>query len=102
VNSLSRIIRTLFSAILLGGIVSLLRFGVQSFAPAAPRRLPTPPGPIPLFRDPSCGTFVSPQVSFRAARAGRIEHFCSEQCRDRFLKSRSTTAGAHAVGNGVS
>jgi YHS domain-containing protein len=85
VNSLSRIIRAIFSAILLGGIVSLFRFSASSFRPLPGGRLSPPPGPLPLFRDPSCGTFVSPQISFRAAREGRIEHFCSEQCRDRFL-----------------
>ena len=87
VNSLSRIIRTIFSAILLGGIVSLLRFSAPSFEPASTGRAPSPLGPVPLFRDPCCGTFVSPEVSVRAMRAGRVEHFCSEQCRDRYLRT---------------
>jgi hypothetical protein len=101
VNSLNRIIRTIFSAILLSGIVSLLRLSVQSLKPAPGGRLSTPPGPLPLFRDPSCGTFVSPEISIRAVRAGRVEHFCSEQCRDRYLNQaagpRAAATRNHAV-----
>jgi YHS domain-containing protein len=86
VNSLSRIILAIFTAILVGGIVSLLRLALPALAPAWGRRRSSPRGPLPLFRDPSCGTFVSPEISVRAEWAGRVEHFCSEQCRDRYLQ----------------
>jgi YHS domain-containing protein len=94
VDSLSRIIRYILSGILLGGIVSLLHDGVQSFVPASGFRPPSRSGPLPLFRDPICGTFVSPEISFRARRAHQIEHFCSEQCRDRYLNGERQAAGA--------
>jgi YHS domain-containing protein len=94
VNSLSRIILALFSAILLGGIVSLLRFSWRSFAPASAGRPPAPRGPVPLFRDPSCGTFVSPEISIRSTQAGQTHHFCSEQCRDRYLQAERQASRA--------
>jgi YHS domain-containing protein len=88
VNDLSRIIRAVLSTLLVGGILSLLRLSMGSLAPVANRRM-APAGPVPLYRDPSCGTFISPEISFRAEHAGRVVHFCSEQCRDDFLRGRS-------------
>ena len=85
-NSLSRIIRYIFMAILVGGIVSLLRSRARSFGRLTARgRPPAARRPVHLFRDPHCGTFVSPEVSIQATQAGRVQHFCSEQCRDRYL-----------------
>jgi YHS domain-containing protein len=94
VNSLSRIIRYLFVAILVGGILSLLRSRPRSFARQGSRRPRVARRPVHLFRDPHCGTFVSPEVSIQATQAGRVEHFCSEQCRDRYLSSERQAAGA--------
>jgi hypothetical protein len=94
VDSLSRIIRYIFTAILLSGIVSLLRLALPSSQTARRGRRSPPPGPLPLFRDPNCGTFVSPEISIRVERAGRIEHFCSETCRDRYLQGARQSDGA--------
>jgi YHS domain-containing protein len=93
VNSLNRIIRYIFSAILLSGILLLLRFRVVFFQPAARRPVPAP-GPVPLFRDPICGTFVSPEISLSARQSGDVQHFCSEQCRRRYLSSERHLARA--------
>jgi len=95
VNSLSRIILFIFWAILLGGIVSLLRRRVRSSARrAVDARPPSPPKPVTLYRDPYCGTHVSPEVSFRATQAGQELHFCSAECRDRYLRSERQSASA--------
>jgi len=85
VNFLSRIVRIILSAILLGAVIALLRRSLSSRRPASRRRPAPAPGPVPLFRDPSCGTFVSPEISLRLEQGGQVHHFCSEQCRDRFL-----------------
>jgi YHS domain-containing protein len=92
VNFLSRFIRIIFSAILLGVIFSLLRRAVSSRLSVSRRRASPAPDPARLFRDPSCGTFVSPEISLRLERAGQVHHFCSEQCRDRFLKQAAAAA----------
>ena len=95
VNSLSRIIRYIFWVILLGGIVSLLRQQARLSVRRTPKaRPPSPPAePAQLYRDPFCGTHVSPEISFPATQAGQTLHFCSEQCRDRYLSSARQTAG---------
>ena len=38
----------------------------------------------PLHRDPICGMFVSPEISFTLEQSGQVHHFCSAKCRERF------------------
>jgi len=96
VNSLSRFIRFILWAILLGGIVSLLRRRARSSARRASDARTSPPAkPAPrLRRDPFCGTYISPEISFPASHAGQVLHFCSAECRDRYLRSERQAAGA--------
>ena len=35
-----------------------------------------------LVRDPSCGVFVSPEISYSLKSAGQVLHFCSPECRE--------------------
>jgi len=44
--------------------------------------------PRKLHRDPWCGTFVSPEISFSLEHAGQLHHFCSQDCRDRYLSAQ--------------
>ena len=37
-----------------------------------------------LKKDPVCGTYVSPTVSFTKKIDGQLVHFCSKECRDKF------------------
>jgi YHS domain-containing protein len=37
-----------------------------------------------LHRDPVCGTYVAAASSLRRISHGKVFHFCSEACRDRF------------------
>jgi YHS domain-containing protein len=95
VDSLSRIFRYIFWVILLGGIVSLLRSSAPSSArPDVDAEPLSPLRPMPLFRDPICGTYVSAEISLRAASAGQDVHFCSQECRDRYLRSERQAASA--------
>jgi YHS domain-containing protein len=48
--------------------------------------------PVPLVRDPVCGTHVPASTSLSLRTGGSLHHFCSEKCRDEF--SRQRTAGA--------
>ena len=43
-------------------------------------------GPQELQRDPWCGTYVSPDISHTLEHNGQVHHFCSEECRERFLE----------------
>jgi YHS domain-containing protein len=49
---------------------------------------------IPLYRDPWCGTYVSPEVSFPWEQAGQKLHFCSAACRARYQASSRRAASA--------
>jgi YHS domain-containing protein len=37
-----------------------------------------------LHQDPVCGTYVAAASSLRKISAGKVYHFCSEECRNRF------------------
>jgi len=49
---------------------------------------------IPLHRDPWCGTYVSPEISFPLEQAGQVLHFCSAECRTRYQQSSQRAASA--------
>jgi hypothetical protein len=53
-----------------------------------------PPQAIPLYRDPECGTYVSPEISFPLEQPGQVLHFCSEECRTRYQRSSTRAASA--------
>jgi YHS domain-containing protein len=44
--------------------------------------------PKPLHRDPVCGTWVSPEISYTLDQASQTFHFCSAECRERFRAGR--------------
>src|SRR5438128_2231337 len=37
-----------------------------------------------LKKDPVCGTYVSPAVAITSTIGGRLVHFCSKECRDKY------------------
>jgi YHS domain-containing protein len=41
----------------------------------------TAPRSVALVRDPICGTFVSPSTAPSLSNGGRMQFFCSENCR---------------------
>lgn len=56
--------------------------------PAPPAQKPASPGEPSastlLHQDPVCGTYVAAASSLRKITGGKVYHFCSEECRDRF------------------
>jgi len=40
--------------------------------------------PTMLQQDPVCGTYVAVDTSLKKVVGGRVFHFCSDACRDRF------------------
>ncbi len=54
-----------------------------------------PPAPTKtLHRDPVCGTYVSEDISRRLDEGGTTLHFCSDQCRMRYLARQNRSARA--------
>jgi YHS domain-containing protein len=89
VKSLSRIVQVILWGILLNWLLRMMQRWISSAArgQASEPRRSADSAPIVLRRDPCCGTYVSPEISFSVEQAGQIEHFCSAECRDRFLRS---------------
>jgi YHS domain-containing protein len=96
VNEVGRIIRFLFWGILVGWIVWLVRAWLRPVVRKGGRNGAGPwnPTAIQLQRDPVCGTFVSPEISVKLKQGSQILHFCSAECRERYLGSRRHTASA--------
>lgn len=87
-NSLTRVFRAVLWGVVTTGLLSFL----QQMSASDARQMTYGPEPgkfspaIRLFRDPSCGTYVSPEISFKLEKSGRITHFCSAECRERYLR----------------
>jgi YHS domain-containing protein len=67
---------------------------LRDAAPSTGTRARSAGTPVPLERDPVCGTYVSPEISFTTEQSGQILHFCSTECRDRFIKASRRAASA--------
>jgi YHS domain-containing protein len=48
---------------------------------------PKAPAVGELKRDPVCGTYVATASSLKETVRGEVVHFCSTECRDKFLSS---------------
>ena len=49
---------------------------------------------IPLHRDPFCGMFISAEISKTLEQSGRVYHFCSTECRERWKIQQRQAASA--------
>jgi YHS domain-containing protein len=78
----------------MGGIVSLLRVAQAAVQQRASVAAASAARSLPLYRDPLCGIHVSPQISFQAAHQGVVAHFCSAECREKYLRSGPQLTGA--------
>ena len=64
--------------------------GTQQPQRAMPRTMQRPPAqttaPVTtmLQQDPVCGTYVAVDSSLKKIVGGRVIHFCSAECRDRY------------------
>lgn len=84
---LARIVRFLVWLIFFAWIAWLVRRLVGAADKGAGTRVPRPAppkAPLQLYRDPWCGTHVSPEISHTLEEAGQVLHFCSAECRERY------------------
>jgi YHS domain-containing protein len=77
----------------LKGIVGIVTRGLGT----ALKRAPDPPQPgaprassqVPLTgelkKDPVCGTYIATATSIKEKVGGQTIHFCSQQCRDKYV-----------------
>ncbi|HYA18135.1 MAG TPA: hypothetical protein VEF06_11745 [Bryobacteraceae bacterium] len=85
--------RLIFLLFLVSVIRSALQFVFRmwrgSHAPTAGARPASPPRQTPaastvLHQDPVCGTYVAADTSLKRIVGGKVVHFCSAECRDRY------------------
>lgn len=83
-----RLLRLLAWVLILSWIVSLARrlFRGRSVPEGAPERRR-------LHRDPTCGTFLPVEISHQLTQGGEVLHFCSPECRERYLRDRRAGTG---------
>lgn len=64
------------------------KIGKSLFAPTTQReeRSPAPPSETEMIRDPQCGSFFMRQKGVKGVVDGKVMHFCSEECYDKYLK----------------
>jgi hypothetical protein len=67
------------------------KIGKALLASSSPRDQASggPASDAELIRDPQCGAYFLKQKGVKGVVEGQVIHFCSEQCYDNYLKSRS-------------
>jgi len=93
--------RVIFELLLTVVVITVLRsiigivlkgFG-QAMRPGSPppSGAPHPSAQVPLSgelkKDPVCGTYISTATSIKERTGGQTLHFCSQQCRDKYVAS---------------
>jgi len=89
--------RAIFELILVIVVITVLRsvLGIISKAVSgaanANRPAQSSSGRVPLSgelkKDPACGTYISASTSIKETVGGQTFHFCSKQCRDKYVAS---------------
>lgn len=93
---LARILRFIVWLIIISWVTWLIR---KAFARAAQKQ-PQPQAPgaeassRPLFRDPVCGTHVPAEISLTLDDSNQTLHFCSAECRDKYVNATRRAASA--------
>jgi YHS domain-containing protein len=85
-------LRTLIEfAIAISVIRSIARFVFRAWSGMTSRTGATGPAqrssspPTMLKQDPVCGTYVAIDSSLKTIKNGQVIHFCSPECRDKYL-----------------
>jgi YHS domain-containing protein len=81
--------RLILFLIAISVIRSVVRFVQRAFTSGEPRQsvnrpAPDAPATTMLQQDPVCGTYVAIDTSLKRITNGRVIHFCSEECRDKY------------------
>ena len=84
---------TIFLITIVRGIIGIVLRGFSQLL-NSPRQAPSKTSAgteIPLSgelkKDPSCGTYISAATSIKQTVGGQTHHFCSAECRDKYVAS---------------
>lgn len=94
---LGRILRFLFWLLVLSWSISLLKrlFSAQPREGASTERdqpMPEAQSGRKLVRDPICGMHVAEGLAVSVRAGNELIHFCSAECRDRYLRETQKLA----------
>jgi len=93
---LVRILRFLFWVVVLSWSISLLRRLFSSPRDERQQKdISQPAAELPnkrLVRDPVCGTHVAEELAIAARTGNEMVHFCSTECRDKYLRENQKLA----------
>jgi YHS domain-containing protein len=73
--------------IVLGGVAEAMKPGSAPQGTGGPRPAQQVPLTGELKKDPVCGTYISAATSVKEKVAGQTFHFCSQECRDKYVAS---------------
>jgi len=90
---ITRMLKYLFWLLVVGWSAAILQRIVGKMAEGASEpqpsvRVPGDRGNQKLVRDPVCGMHVAEGLALPLAEGAEIVHFCSEECRRKFLSGR--------------
>jgi YHS domain-containing protein len=87
-----RMLRFLFLVVIVSWAVAILRRIVRQIVRGNTGSKPYPYMDVPnnsvnqkLVRDPVCGMHLAPELAVPLKQGGEVLHFCSAECRDKFL-----------------
>jgi YHS domain-containing protein len=84
---LARLILLLVAISVVRAVVSFVQRALTGVRPPTILRGPsqTPGGPATMLQqDPVCGTYVAVETSLKRVVKGKVMHFCSPECRDKY------------------
>lgn len=82
---LGRLILFLIAISVIRSVVSFVQRAFSGVRPpASVRGAAGTPGTTMLQQDPVCGTYVAVDTSLKRVVNGRVVHFCSPECRDKY------------------
>jgi len=79
---LRAVMRTIFK-----GFGEMMRPGSGTNSSHPPDAANSVPVTGELKKDPSCGTYISTTTSIKEKVGGQTVHFCSKECRDKYVAS---------------
>ncbi len=97
---MGRLLRYLFWLVVVSWSVAILRNVVRKMVGGEMPAKPSVDGPNTavnqkLVRDPICGMHVAEGLSLSLQQGGQVVHFCSTECRDKYLgETRRISASA--------
>ncbi len=93
---LFKLARFIFLVLLVRYLIHWLFYRGRSAIPHPQSEVGPPTVVGETRRDPVCGTFVSTELSLKALVGGQEQHFCSGECRDRWMADYGLRIGEGA------